>query len=142
VRLLRVDNAPAAASGTPVAGTPTAAHSAALTPNTCKAGCTPLEARRKPDYRGLQREPEMLDLGMREQTIIAASAKRYSAHYGDSAADHARGCAAAMLIAGDVDGWRIWSLVIREIEHLADPTGERASVVECPVAAPAIAAAA
>jgi hypothetical protein len=40
-----------------------------------------------------------------ERTIIAAAAERYAASYGADAPDYARRCAAAMLVAGNVDGW-------------------------------------
>ena len=55
-----------------------------------------------------------------ERTIIADAAKRYAARYGADAPDYARRCAAAMLVAGNVDGWCIWSRVIRAIEQLAE----------------------
>lgn len=60
----------------------------------------------------------MLSTSVCEQTIIVAAAKRYAARYGADAADYARRCAAAMLVAGNVDGWWIWSGVIRAIEEV------------------------
>jgi hypothetical protein len=51
-----------------------------------------------------------------EQSIHAA-AKRYARRYGADAADYARRCAAAMLFVGNVDGWLVWSSVIRAIEE-------------------------
>jgi hypothetical protein len=50
----------------------------------------------------------VLSTSVCEQTIIVAAAKRYAARYGADAADYARRFAAAILVAGNVDGWRIW----------------------------------
>ena len=44
----------------------------------------------------------MLNQSDRERAIIAEAAKRYAARYGDDAADYARRCAAAMLVAGNI----------------------------------------
>jgi hypothetical protein len=59
----------------------------------------------------------LLNIVISERTIIAAAATRYAARYGADAPDYARRCAAAMLVAGNVDGWCIWSRVIRAIEE-------------------------
>jgi hypothetical protein len=59
----------------------------------------------------------MQNMDDRERAIIADAAKRYAARYGDDAGDYARRCAAAMLVAGNVDGWLVWSGVIRAIEE-------------------------
>ena len=49
---------------------------------------------------------------------ILATAEQYLRQYGVDAADYARRCAAAMLIATDVEAWETWNQVIREIEEL------------------------
>jgi len=49
---------------------------------------------------------------------VLSAANFCAAHYGDDAADFARRCAAAMLMASNVDDWIAWSQVIRLIEGL------------------------
>ena len=55
---------------------------------------------------------------MFDELSILAAAKGYARQYGPEAADYARRCAAAMLIAADVDAWLGWTQVVRAIEQL------------------------
>jgi hypothetical protein len=49
---------------------------------------------------------------------ILAAAEQYLRHHEAEAADYARRCAAAMLLAADVEAWQIWTQVILAIEEL------------------------
>jgi hypothetical protein len=86
---------------------------------------TDLAKMTRPTQKGMPMAPilvieddSVLSTFVCEQTTIVAAARRYAARYGVDAADYARCCAAAMLVAGNVDGWWIWSGVIRAIEEV------------------------